>query len=89
MDILPVVPLGLDLIDQKVCDLYKYTCWPFLRTRCLIISPFLLASLSATASHPLWTAPFISLYGVISVIQDTGYTQILLSYNLWCVTGFL
>lgn len=21
MDILPVVPLGLDLIDQKVCDL--------------------------------------------------------------------
>lgn len=89
MDILPVVPLGLDLIDQKVCDLCKYTCWPFLRTRCLIISPFLLASLSATASHPLWSAPFISLYRGISVIQDTGYTQILLSYNLWCVTGFL
>lgn len=65
------------------------TCWPFLANRCLIISPFLPASLLAAASHPLWAAPFISLYTVISVVQHAGYAQILLSYNLWCVRGFL
>lgn len=87
MDVSPLVPLGLNLIDREMHDLCKYTCWPFLGTECLIISLFLLSSLLTTGSHPFWAAPLFFLYRVTSVIQGTGYTQIPL--RLWFAVCWL
>lgn len=39
MDILAVVPLGLDVIDQKLCDLYKYTSGPSWEPGALLFLP--------------------------------------------------
>lgn len=39
MDILAAVPLGLDLIDQKLCDLYKYTSGPSWEPGALLFLP--------------------------------------------------